>query len=105
MMLFIFCGIAACLTALSWLGIRQIIRPIKHLTEMAHLVIQNIWDLPRWEHPGRDETGILLNSFYHMVETISGRWKSWRDKGDWNCKEKRKRKKSCSWNTGMYSLN
>lgn len=70
MMLFIFCGIAACLTALSWLGIRQIIRPIKHLTEMAHLVVQNIWDLPRWEHPGRDETGILLNSFYHMVETI-----------------------------------
>ncbi len=69
-MLFIFCGIAVCLIVLSYIGIRQMIRPMKHLTEMAHLVIQNIWDLPKWEHPCHDETGILLNSFYHMVQMI-----------------------------------
>ena len=37
---------------------------------MANLVMQNIWDLPQWHGTQKDETGVLMDSFYHMVETI-----------------------------------
>lgn len=70
MMLVIFCSIALFLMILSYVTIRKIVRPIKHLTEMARLVMQNVWDLPQWDQPSRDETGVLFVSFYHMVQTI-----------------------------------
>lgn len=69
-MVLVFTSIIVLLTFLSFRRIRNIVRPIKHLTEMAHLVVQNVWDLPKWNDPQEDETGVLLTSFYHMVQTI-----------------------------------
>ena len=69
-MLLVFCSVIIVLAVLSFLRIRNIVRPILHLTEMANLVMQNVWDLPGWHHPQKDETGVLINSFYHMVQTI-----------------------------------
>lgn len=69
-LLLVFCFIAVLLFILSYVGIRRMVQPIKHLTEMACLVMQNVWDLPQWDSPSQDETGILLTSFYHMVQTI-----------------------------------
>lgn len=70
MMLIAFCSVIILLGALAFLRIRNIVWPIVHLTEMANLVMQNIWDLPRWYGTQKDETGVLVDSFYHMVETI-----------------------------------
>ena len=47
MMLTAFCSVIILLGVLVFLRIRNIVRPIVHLTEMANLVMQNIWDL-RW---------------------------------------------------------
>ncbi|MCI7814411.1 MAG: histidine kinase [Lachnospiraceae bacterium] len=69
-MLAVFCSIAIVLMILAYMRIRRIVRPIRHLTEMARLVMQNVWDLPQGGEPERDETGVLLTSFYHMVQTI-----------------------------------
>ena len=69
-MLLVFSSVIALLGVLSFLRIRNIVRPIVHLTEMANLVMQNIWDLPQWHGTQKDETGVLMDSFYHMVETI-----------------------------------
>lgn len=70
LMLLLFCGVSGLLTVLVILRIRSVVRPIRHLTEMAHLVMQNVWDLPKWNPLPEDETGVLLTAFYHMVQTI-----------------------------------
>ena len=69
-MLLVFSSVIALLGVLSLLRIRNIVRPIVHLTDMAQLVWQNIWDLPQWHGTQTDETGVVMDSFYHMVETI-----------------------------------
>lgn len=53
-MLAVFCSIAIVLMILAYMRIRRIVRPIRHLTEMARLVMQNVWDLPQG---GRAGTG------------------------------------------------
>ena len=65
-----FCSVIILLAFLCFVRIRNIVRPILHLTEMANLVMQNVWELPQWNHRQNDETGILVHSFYHMVHTI-----------------------------------
>lgn len=69
-MLIAFCSVIILLGVLAFFRIRDIVHPIVHLTEMANLVMQNIWDLPEWNRTQKDETGVLMDSFYHMVETI-----------------------------------